>query len=120
MVDVTLTTPSQGEAESLGIREWPQQAKSKGTFEESCKEGQTLVRYILDGQGSVEVADSDESKQISVAPGSLVEVKGEATLSWSVTSNEMIILTPGFEQVGLFAGVAVAMVVLLGALVATS
>lgn len=119
MVDVSVRTPSQEEAEKLGIREWPQQAKS-GSFQESCQEGEKLVRYVLDGQGKVEVLDSEESKQISVAPGLLLEVSGEATLNWEVTSDEMIVLTPGFEQLGLFAGVAVALVVLLGALIANS
>ena len=121
MATVEVKTPSQEEAETMGIREWPQQAKSKGSFVESSKEGQTLVRYVLDGQGSVEIQDSDDQSQtIPVKPGSLLEVTGEATLSWDVTTKEMILLTPGFEQMGIFAGVALALVVLLGALVATS
>lgn len=121
MATVEFKTPSQEEAESMGIREWPQQAKSKGSFVESSKEGQTLVRYVLDGQGSVKIQDNeDQSQTISMQPGSLLEVTGEATLSWDVTTNEMILLTPGFEQVGKFAGVVVALVVLLGALVAAS
>lgn len=115
---VSVRTPSQEEAEGLGIREWPQQAKSKGAFQEVCQD--TLVRYVLDGQGSVQVTDGEESKQVAMAPGSLLEVSGEATLDWVVASDEMIILTPGFEQGGLFAGVTLAVVVLLGALIATS
>lgn len=119
MVDVTVTSPSQDEAEALGIRKWPQ-AKSKGSFQESCRDGQSLVRYVLDGQGSVQISYGEESKDLSVSPGSLLEVKGEANLNWSISSREMIILTPGFEEVGRFAGVAVALVVLLGALVSIS
>ena len=120
MAEITVRTPSQEEAEGLGIREWPQQAKPRGSFQESCQEGQSLVRYVLDGQAKVQVSDAEESKEVSMPPGSLLEVTGEATLSWDVTSPEVIILTPGFEQVGLFAGVAVTMVVVLGALIALS
>lgn len=122
MANVEVKTPSQEEAENLGIREWPQQAKSKGSFVESCQEGKTLVRYVLEGQGNVEIIEGgeDPSQSISMKPGSLLEVAGEATLSWEVTSSEMILLTPGFEQFGIFAGVALALVALLGALVATS
>ena len=122
MARIEVKTPSQEEAESMGIREWPQQAKSKGSFVESCEEGKTLVRYVLDGQSTVEITQSEEepSQTISMRPGSLLEVTGEATLSWEVTSNEMILLTPSFEQVGIFSGVALALVVLLGAHVATS
>ena len=37
----------------------------------------------------------------TISPGTLVEVDGEATLSWEVDGNEgMIILTPGFEEQG--------------------
>jgi len=120
MAEVSLSTPSQSDAETMGIREWPQQAKSQGNFVESCKNGQTLVRYVLEGQGNVQVTSTQSSDKYAVKPGSLLQVEGEATLSWDITSKEMIILTPGFEQVGLFAGVAVGLVVLVGALIATS
>ena len=120
MAEVSVTKPSQEEAETMGIREWTQQAKSKGSFVEACQEGQTLVRYVLDGQGSVQISSSQQDQTISMTPGSLLEVTGEATLSWDVTSKEMIILTPNFEQVGIFAGVALGLVVLLGALIAAS
>ncbi|CAB9511102.1 expressed unknown protein [Seminavis robusta] len=123
MATVSVRTPSQEDAEQMGIREWPQQAKSKGTFEESCTEGNSLTRYVLDGTCSVEVTseeDDDDKEQFSLSPGSLLEVTGPANLRWQVTSPEMILLTPGFEQLGLFAGVAVGLVVLLGALIALS
>jgi hypothetical protein len=120
--NVRVTTPSQAQAEEMGLREWPQQAKSKGTWEESVKEGQTVVRYVLDGQASVKVncGTEESTEQVTMKAGSLLEVTGQATLLWQVVSDEIILLTPNFEQVGVFAGVVAAMVVLLGALIATS
>jgi quercetin dioxygenase-like cupin family protein len=112
-----ITLPTQDEAEQMGIREWPQQAKAKGTFTESSKADKTLTRYILDGKGKVQV---DNESPFTVKAGDLVEVTGQATLTWEVTSDEMILLTPGFEQLGLFAGVVLGLVVLLGALTATT
>jgi hypothetical protein len=73
-------TPSQEQAEALGIREWPQQAFTKGTFQETVNEGKTLVRYILDGKVKCQVSGSEEEKQVAMAPGTLLEVKGKATL----------------------------------------
>ena len=115
--EVSITAPTQEEAEQMGIREWPQQAKSKGTFTESSKDGQTLTRYILDGTGRVQV---DDKVPLAVKPGDVLEVTGEGKLTWEVLSDEMVLLTPGFEQVGLFAGVAVGLVLLLAALFATT
>lgn len=40
-------------------------------------------------------------REEAISPGTLVEVDGEATLSWEVDGNEgVIILTPGFEERG--------------------
>lgn len=121
---IRFTTPSQSEADSLGIREWPQQAKSKGTFEELVQEGQTLVRYILDGEARVIVVKKKNNAQkqeiFAMRPGCLLEVRGEAKLSWQVESEEVILLTPGFEQLGLFAGVVIGLIMVTGALIASN
>jgi hypothetical protein len=119
---VDISTPSPEEAANLGVRDWPQQLK-KGAWTEQVGGGQTVVRYVLDGTGIVETTTSDETgtdkkQRTSVGPGSLMEVAGEASLSWEASSGEMIILTPGYEEGGKLLGVAVAMVVLCGALVA--
>ena len=98
------------EAADMGIRDWPQQAK-QGQWTESCGEGQTLVRYILDGKGTVEIND-DPPKP--VAPGTLVEVDGEASLTWSAAT-ELIVLTPGFEEGGKLIAVAGLLIVVCGA-----
>lgn len=81
---------------------------------ETVSEGQTLVRYVLDGKGSL---TTDEGQRVSVNPGSLIEVTGPGSMSWE-TSSEMLVLTPGFEEGGKLAGVALALVVLCGALIA--
>jgi hypothetical protein len=52
-----------------------------------------------------------------VGPGALLEVSGPASLVWEAKS-EMIVLTPGFEEGGKLIGVALALVVMCGALVA--
>lgn len=116
---VDISSPSPDEAANMGIRDWPQQLKT-GTWEEQAGDGQTIVRYVLDGKGVVEISTDDQTgtKRTSVGPGSLVEVTGEASLSWKASSGEMIVLTPGFEEGGKLIGVAVAMIVLCGALVA--
>jgi hypothetical protein len=119
---IRFTMPSQSEAESLGIREWPQQARSKGSFEEVSREGQTLVRYVLDGEAKVTVAKENipQKETFLMRPGSLLEVRGEAKLTWQVVSEEIILLTPGFEQLGLFAGVILGLVMVMGALIAST
>jgi quercetin dioxygenase-like cupin family protein len=72
------------------------------------------VRYVLDGKGTVTIND-DQRK--NVGPGSLLEVSGPASLVWEASS-EMIVLTPGFEEGGKLIGVALALVVMCGALIA--
>uniref|UniRef100_A0A7S2VDB0 Altered inheritance of mitochondria protein 24, mitochondrial n=1 Tax=Entomoneis paludosa TaxID=265537 RepID=A0A7S2VDB0_9STRA len=118
-------SPSQEEAVELGTREWPQQLK-KGTWTESISVGQSLVRYVLEGSGSVEIISLEEgdgsddatamaeqsSLRVQVRPGSLLEIAGEATVSWTTTSEEMIILTPGYEEGGNLIFAAAALLVL--------
>ena len=109
--------PSQQESEQLGIREWPQQTKSS-TWEDQASEGQTLVRYILQGSGTLYV-DGSSSKRFNT--GILVEVDGPVTLKWEKDDGEdVILLTPGFENAGLFAGALVGFVAMVGALLALS
>jgi hypothetical protein len=77
-----------------------------GGWSESVGDGETLVRYVLDGTGSVTIVDEDDGGQTSaVRSGSLVEVTGIATVKWTV-DDDMIILTPGYEELGLFVGAA--------------
>ena len=114
---VSVSTPSSEKASEMGVREWPQQLK-KGTWQESSKEGGTLVRYVLDGTGSLEVSENGSpNRKISLSPGTLLEVSGDVSLSWTA-KNEMIILTPGFEEGGTLAIVAVGVLVIFGALLA--
>jgi hypothetical protein len=118
MADISVTTPSSDAAAERGIREWSQQLK-KGSWEETSSEGQTLIRYVLDGNGVLEIdsAESSRKRTTNLTPGTLVEVSGDASLSWSA-EGEMIILTPGFEEGGKLLGVAAAAIVIFGALLA--
>ncbi|KAL3899793.1 MAG: hypothetical protein SGARI_006382, partial [Bacillariaceae sp.] len=109
--NVNVSQPSSDAAAAQGMREWPQQTKKKGTWLEDCEDGELLTRYVLEGAGTVEIAQDDNSKSYKLSPGTLVEVEGKAALSWTVASSEMIILTPGFEQGGVFAAVAVVVLV---------
>eukprot|EP00547_Thalassionema_nitzschioides_P001680 CAMPEP_0194212440 /NCGR_PEP_ID=MMETSP0156-20130528/12321_1 /TAXON_ID=33649 /ORGANISM="Thalassionema nitzschioides, Strain L26-B" /LENGTH=170 /DNA_ID=CAMNT_0038940265 /DNA_START=78 /DNA_END=590 /DNA_ORIENTATION=+ len=109
---VKISMPSSEEAAEMGIREWPQQLKS-GSWNEEISDGQEIVRYILDGIGNVEIKEKDGVSTVnSIGPGSLLEVSDEAKLIWRSNSDDMIILTPGYEQTGLFLGVALALVLL--------
>jgi hypothetical protein len=134
---VVIQTPSSEEAASMGIREWPQQVKSKGmSWSEEVNTDTNVVRYILDGRGTLEICSVvvvprkvEEDSSVSanaakpthrevttiVEPGTLIQVHGPATLQWTALE-EMIVLTPGFEEGGLFAGVIVAVLALFGAL----
>ena len=120
---VDIQTPSSEEAASMGIREWPQQVKSKGmSRSEEVNTDTNVVRYILDGRGTLEICKVEEDAKPTrrecttiVEPGTLIQVQGPATLHWTVL-DEMIVLTPGFEEGGLFAGVIVAVLALFGAL----
>jgi hypothetical protein len=123
MAKIDIQTPSPEDAASMGIRDWPQQVKS-GAWSEFVAEDKTVIRYVLDGTGSVDIVDEDiaETKFVTIGPGTLIEVTGPVTLKWMVNNNnnnnqDMILLTPGFEENGLFAGVAVAVIALFGFLV---
>jgi hypothetical protein len=73
-----------------------------------------MIRYVLDGKGTVV---TDDGKRMTVGPGALLEVFGPTSLTWE-TPNEMIVLTPGFEEGGKLLGVAAALVILCGAMIA--
>jgi hypothetical protein len=122
---IGVSVPSQAKCETLGVREWPQQSK-KGSWNEKVDPETSLVRYVLEGTGSLKfrvegdgnVGDSDK---ISVKPGTLIELEPGMTavqLEWECASNcpEMILLTPGFEEGNVFLGVIAGIVVLFGAL----
>jgi hypothetical protein len=76
-----------------------------------------LTRYILEGKGSVRVKSSSSSSDIPVRPGTLVRITNEDVISWTVSTRDMIILTPGYEEGGKLAAVAAVLVALLGAIV---
>lgn len=102
----------------MGARDWPQQFK-KSAWSETVADDKTVTRYILSGQGTVSSADANVQNR-RIGPGSLVEITGPANVEWSVNDGEeMIVLTPGYEEAGLLLGVAGAFVVLCGVLVAT-
>jgi hypothetical protein len=111
------TMPSQEESVELGIREWPLQTKTSSWTDEA-KEGQTLIRYILQGSGSVTVNGKKSKKFMT---GMLMEVEGPVNLKWEKDDEEdCIILTPGYENGGLLVGALVGFVAMVGALVALS
>jgi hypothetical protein len=118
-----ISNPSQDEAEILGIREWPQQSKTKD-WSEKTTDNQPLIRYILKGSGSLTIQDNENGsdgtvKQTRFSTGNLIEVDGPCSLNWMIDDDcdGVILLTPGFEQGGLFIGAIVAMVVMFGVLI---
>ena len=116
---ISVSVPSQAKCEELGVREWPQQSK-KGIWNEEVAPENSLVRYVLEGSGSLEISQDDATSQvISVTPGTLVEI-GAGTpnlqLEWKSEQSEMILLTPGFEEGGVLLGALAGIVVLFGAL----
>jgi hypothetical protein len=124
MVDISVTTPSSDAAAEMGIPEWSQQLK-EGSWEETSSEGQTLVRYVLDGNGVLEIDTADHKypkRTTNLTPGTLVEVSGDASLSWSAEGEMIIlteiILTPGFEEGNKSLAYAVAAILIFGALLA--
>lgn len=105
-VEISLPTPEV--AAAMGIRDWPQQFRTSSWTEE-VGEGVIATRYVLDGRGRVTVDYYDdatgESRRIEnrrIYPGTLVEVDGEAKLSWDVDDERtgMIVLTPNYEEGG--------------------
>lgn len=118
-----ISNPSQDESEILGIREWPQQSKTKD-WSEKATDNQPLIRYILKGSGSLIIVDDDEDsdtivKKTKFSTGNLIEVDGPCSLKWTIDDDcdNIILLTPGFEQGKLFLGAIVAMMVMFGALI---
>jgi len=119
---IGVSFPSQAKCETLGVREWPQQSK-KGSWNEKVDHEESLVRYVLEGTGSlvVRVEGDGGDDKISVKPGTLIEIEPgtpSVQLEWECASNcpEMILLTPGFEEGNVFLGAIVGIVVLFGAL----
>ena len=122
------STPTPDEAAGMGARDWSQQAKSSPGWSESIPDDAVVTRYILSGRGAVSTSSSGDgpentrgSPRRKIGPGSLVEITGPADVNWTVEAGEeMIVLTPGYEEAGLLLGVAGAFVVLCGVLVATA
>eukprot|EP00978_Attheya_sp_CCMP212_P034608 scaffold145776_cov40-Attheya_sp.AAC.1 len=121
---VEVKFPNQEEAVALGAREWPQQVK-RGIWSERVANGVPAARYVLDGTGSIAVTllgDDGMTPKTNIptthmlVPGSLIEAMGPATIDWNV-DEEMIVLTPGYEQGNLLAVVAATLVVLTALLV---
>jgi len=121
---VEVKYPNQDEAVALGAREWPPQVRS-GKWTDRLEVGAIAARYVLDGRGTIDVTLFDaktglpktsEPTRHNLVPGSLVEAMGPATIEWTSTTPEMIVLSPKFEQAGLLAGVATAIVLLFAAL----
>ena len=105
----------------MGIREWPTQLmKSKGRrWKEFVSTDQTVVRYILDGSGTLVSTDDDNArtKTTPLQPGTLVEVTGTASLEWRAME-DMIVLTPGVEERGILLSVGAILISIFGALLA--
>ncbi len=104
---VIISFPTPESAIAMGIRDWPQQFKTSSWTEE-VGTGMIATRYVLDGRGRITIDyydDDDVPRRISnrrVYPGTLVEVDGEAKLSWEVDDERtgMIVLTPNYEEGG--------------------
>ena len=112
-LSLTLSQPSQSEAESLGVRDWPQTATSSELVDE-CADG--ALRYVLEGTGSV-CADGDEP--VAVAVNTLVRVDSATTLRWVPDGDELVLLTPEYKGPNLLP-FAAGFVVLMVALVAVA
>ena len=102
----------------MGVREWPQQVK-KGSWTETAAPDAELVRYVLEGKGSLAIVDENGGPPTkkSVQPGTLISVTGPATLEWEASSVDMILLTPGYEQGGLLVAVGGGLIILMAALI---
>ena len=121
MAKIRITTPSSDVAVEMGMREWPQQVQ-QGRWSEFVPSETTVIRYVLEGSGTLEIVDEDQAQaqSTSLVPGTLIEVTGTASLQWSTLpdTTDMILLTPNFEQGGLLMGVVVSIIALFGALLA--
>ena len=107
-LSLTLSQPSQSEAESIGIRDWPQTATSSELVDE-CADG--ALRYVLEGTGSV-CADGDEP--VAVAVNTLVRVDGATTLRWVSDGDELVLLTPEYKGPNLLPFAAGFVVLMVG------
>lgn len=151
-----VTTPTPDQAVGMGARDWREiilfftpllncfnlvliidvpfrlslsylaQQVRTGSWFETLSKGETVTRYILEGEGFVTVTAMAVDKKKKVGPGTLVEAKGPVELRWKVFDagndggkgkGEMIVLTPGYEEGASLAIVAVAFVVLCAVLV---
>ena len=119
--------PSENEAVSLGIREWPQQLK-KGAWSEKVDDGKMSCVYVLDGSASVSVTllneagepKTDLPSEHVIVPGSLLETMGPAQLEFEATDDEILILTPDYQQGTLLAAAGALFIVVCGALITGS
>lgn len=115
--NVVISNPSPDNAAEMGIREWPQQTRS-GSWQETVQQDATVVRYILEGTGTLCIKTLEREKQNKIGPGTLIEASGQCDLIWDVKENqEMIVLTPGYEEGGKLAVVAIGLIALCIALV---
>lgn len=105
----------------MGVREWPQQIK-KGSWQEESAAGTELVRYVLEGEGTLTAtsADDQQTETASIQPGTLIKVEGPAFLEWESATDDMILLTPNYEQGGILVTVGGGLLLLLVGLVATT
>ena len=110
-LSLSFSSPSQAEAEAMGIRDWPQTFTSDVYIDE-CDAG--ARRYVLEGTGSVCIVDGGEP--VPIAPNSLVTVDSAATLRWS-PDGELILLTPEYKGPNLLP-IAAGLVVLTAGLFA--
>jgi len=101
---------SPEESAERGLRDWPQQEKGPGSWQEQCKDGDSLVRYILDGSAVVTVTDSQSSISESLTPGSMIEVSDAAKVEWQA-EEPVLILTPNYEEFGFFVVVLVTLAI---------
>lgn len=119
--------PSSVEARAMGVLEWPKQTKM-GAWTERFDAGKLACRYILEGGGMVVVTlyendgytpKVDLPEEYRVVPGCLVEAMGPCKLEWQTDEGqELVILTPGYEEASKFAIVGALFIVLCGALIA--
>jgi len=113
---LSLTQPSQAEAETMGLRDWPQTAQSERSAEDRCADG--ALRYVLEGSGTVQALPGET---LPVSPNTLVRVSGDVTLRWTVDEgvDELVLLSPEYRGPPL-APIAAAVLFLFVALIAST
>lgn len=75
----------------MGIRDWPTSVYT-AVHEDVCAGG--ARRYVLEGRGSV---TCDDGQEVAVAPNSLITVSSDATLRWTPSEGELVLLTPEYQ-----------------------